>query len=59
MFIFIVPSSNQHLIHHPSHTKARCLTDNPTRSGARRRHLSAVSSQLLTLQLVSKIHNDI
>lgn len=44
--IIIVPSSSLKLIHHLSHTKARCLTDIPMRSGTRRRHLPAVPSHL-------------
>jgi len=47
---FIVPSLNQRSMHNLSHTKARCLTDTPTRSGACRRHLQAVQSQMLTFQ---------
>ena len=36
VFRFFVPSLIQHLMHYPWHTKWRCLTNIPTRFGARR-----------------------
>ena len=39
-------------MHHLSYTKSRCLTDTSTRSGARRRHLQGVPSQMLNFQHV-------
>jgi len=47
----ILPSLNQHLMHHLSYTKSRCLTSTVTRLGAGLCHLQAVPSQLLTFYL--------
>jgi len=37
--MFILPSSNQNLMHYLAYTKSRILSNNPTHFGARRRHL--------------------
>ena len=52
MFIFILPSLNQHLMHHLSYTNSHCLFNTPTCFGDRRRHLQGLPSQLLTCQHV-------
>jgi len=52
LFELTVPKLNQHLIRCLSYTKSRCLTDTPTRFGARWRHLQEVPYQMLTSQHV-------
>ena len=51
-FIFILPSINQHLMHHLSYTKPHCLTNTPTHFSAHCVHLQGMPSQLLTFQHV-------
>jgi hypothetical protein len=55
MFIFILPSLNQHLMQCLLYTNSRCFTNTLTRSGARWRHLQGVPAQLnfSTCQIVS------
>jgi len=52
LFVLTAPKLNQHLRHCLSYTKSRCLTDTPTRFGARWRHLQEVPYQMLTFQHV-------
>jgi hypothetical protein len=47
MYQLCILPSKEHLIPHLSYTKPLGLTNNPTRFGARRRHIQGVPSQLL------------